>query len=291
LSNIYIAGNIFAFYVARGGTMNTTLTQDQIDQYQRDGALIYRNLLSAAEVDSLLDNISAAVREMGDAKAASNTDFGKDAKKSAETEYYDQVFVQKLNLWKINDTVKRLFLGAELGEMLCKLTGVEGMRIWHDQTLQKMPWANPTAWHLDNPYWSFYSRNSISIWIALDDATVENGCMYYIPGSHKEAEFERSVPIGPSIGKLFKAYPEWAEKKPIVGRMKRGDCGFHNGLTAHGAGANMTPGYRRAMTCAYMPEGSTFNGQKNILPDDYVGSLEVGEVLENDELNPRVWPQ
>jgi ectoine hydroxylase-related dioxygenase (phytanoyl-CoA dioxygenase family) len=273
--------------------MHTTLSQEQIDQYQTDGALVYRNFLSEEEVDSLLGNITRAVQEMGDTKAASNSEFARktDKKQSTEEQYYEDVFLQRLNLWTINEAVRNLFLGPELGQMVCRLAGVDGMRVWHDQTLQKMPWGNPTAWHLDNPFWSFYSRNSISIWIALDDATVENGCMYYLPGTHKQAEFERSVPIGASMGKLFKAYPEWKEIKPIVGTMKRGDCGFHNGLTAHGAGANMTPGYRRAMTCAYMPEGSTFNGQKNILPDDYFNSLNRGDVLENDELNPRVWPR
>jgi len=271
--------------------MRTELTQEQIDQYQRDGALIYRNFLSEDEVDSLLAEISDAVGKMGRNKVAENADYGKDGAERSEDSYYDNVFLQKVNLWKVNDAIKRIFLGPELGEMVTKLAGVSGMRIWHDQTLQKMPWANPTAWHLDNPYWSFYSRDAISIWIALDDATPENGCMYYLPGTHKGAEFERNVPISPSTGKLFKAYPEWNEIKPVVGAMKRGDCGFHNGLTAHGAGANMTPGYRRAMTCAYMPEGSTFNGQKNILPDDEFAKLTVGDVLENDALTPRVWPQ
>ena len=59
------------------------------------------------------------------------------------------------------------------------------------------------------------------------------------------------------------------EIDPISVPMKAGDCSFHNGLTAHGAGCNMTRGRRIAMTCAYMPEGSTFNGQRNILPKDY----------------------
>jgi len=77
--------------------------------------------------------------------------------------------------------------------------------------------------------------------------------------------------------------------KPLFATMKRGDCGFHNGLTAHGAGPNMTPGYRRAMTCAYMPGGSTFNGNKNILPDDYFASLKIGDVIDNDQLHPIVW--
>lgn len=270
--------------------MNTTLTQEQIDQYQRDGALIYRNLLSTREVEALIREIGKAVEAMGTAKVAENDAYGQSAEQQTES-YYDAVFLQKVNLWKVNDAIKKLFLGPELGKMVTTLAGVQGMRVWHDQTLQKLPWANPTAWHLDNPYWSFYSRDAISIWIALDEATVENGCMYYIPGTQKTAEFERNVPISPSIGKLFKAYPEWASLQPMVGEMKPGDCGFHNGLTAHGAGANMTPGYRRAMTCAYMPAGSTYNGQKNILPDEYVEQLEPGDVLENDELNPVVWPQ
>ncbi|NJK53034.1 MAG: phytanoyl-CoA dioxygenase family protein [Leptolyngbyaceae cyanobacterium SU_3_3] len=38
---------------------------------------------------------------------------------------------------------------------------------------------------MDVPYWSFTSLHAISVWIALDDATLENGCMYFMPGSHK----------------------------------------------------------------------------------------------------------
>ena len=71
--------------------------------------------------------------------------------------------------------------------------------------------------------------------------------------------------------------------------MKAGSCSFHNGLTAHGAHANMTPGYRRAMTCAFMPEGSTFNGKKNIIPKDRFEKLKLGDPLNDDRFNPLVW--
>lgn len=182
-----------------------------------------------------------------------------------------------------------MFLGPELGEMVTSLAGVEGMRVWHDQTLQKMPWANPTGWHTDNPKWSFHSPHAISIWIALDDASVQNGCLYYISGSHKSAQFDKNVGIGQNIGALFKGHPDWAKQEPVVATMRREDCGFHNGLTAHGAGPNMTPYPRRAMTCAYMPNGSTFNGQQNILPTDYSDMLEVGDLLDNEEQNPLVY--
>ena len=51
----------------------------------------------------------------------------------------------------------------------------------------------------------------------------------------------------------------------------------------------MTPGRRRAMTCAYMPDGEIYNGQKNVLPDSYIQELKVGDVLENDEFNPLIY--
>lgn len=268
--------------------MNTQLTDDQIRQYRQDGCLVYKNFLSDDEVDTLLQDIGVALEQMGTKKVAGESVLN--AAEPPKDDFYDNVFIQKLNLWKISDVVKRIFVGPEIGEMVCKLEGIDGVRVWHDQTLQKRPWANPTAWHLDNPYWSFHSRHAISVWVALDDATVQNGCLYYIPGSQKTATGEKNVGIGTNFGGLFKANPEWAGIQPVSGEMKRGDCGFHNGLTAHGAGVNNTPNPRRAMTCGYMPEGSTFNGQKNILPQAYVDTLSVGDLLDNEEQNPLIWP-
>ena len=68
-----------------------------------------------------------------------------------------------------------------------------------------------------------------------------------------------------------------------------GSVVYHNGLIAHGAGANMTAYPRRAMTCAYMPDGSTFNGTQNVLPDDYFQSLKVGDLLNDDKINRLIW--
>jgi len=172
--------------------------------------------------------------------------------------------------------------------MACRLEGIEGIRVWHDQTLIKEPFANGTAWHLDVPYWSFQSRHAISIWIALEDATPYNGCMCFIPGSQKLATYD-NVGIGQNMGDLFKLYPKMGEIDPVPVPMKAGDCSFHNGLAAHGAGANMTRGRRIAMTCGYMPEGSTYNGQTNILPKAYYEKLQKGDVLENDEQNPLLY--
>ena len=68
--------------------------------------------------------------------------------------------------------------------MAASLMDVDAVRIWHDQSLVKQAWANPTAWHVDTPFWSFNNREALSIWVALEDVTIENGCMYFMPGSH-----------------------------------------------------------------------------------------------------------
>ncbi len=260
--------------------MKTQLTYEQMAAYRENGFVFHPEFLSPEEVVDLKTAVLQAVESMGRKKVAGG---GRDMEEGDT--HYDKVFTQRLNLWRINSTVKRTMLNPELGRLLCRLTGAKGMRVWHDQALIKEPFGNPTAWHLDNPYWSFYSRDSISIWIALEDATLGNGCMWFVPGTHKLATFE-NVGIGQNMGDLFKLYPKMAGIDSIPVPMKAGDCSFHNGLTAHGAGANMTRGRRIAMTCAYMPEGSTFNGQQNILPDSYFKSLKQGDVLENEDWNP-----
>ncbi|NQU40691.1 MAG: phytanoyl-CoA dioxygenase family protein [Lentisphaerae bacterium] len=264
--------------------MNTELNQEQTDNYQRDGFIAHRGLLSADEVSELKVAVLEAVGSMGKRKVAG----GGRNMVAGEDEFYDQVFTQRLNLWRINDTIKRYMLNSRIGAMMCALEGVEGFRVWHDQALIKEAYDNPTGWHLDNPFWSFSSRHAISIWIALEPATFQNGCMWSVPESHKLARFDNSG-IEFNMKALFKIYPEMMMADSVGVPMAPGDCSFHNGLTAHGAGASMTRGRRIAMTCAYMPVGSTFNGQQNILAEDYFESLKEGDVLDNDDWNPVVF--
>jgi ectoine hydroxylase-related dioxygenase (phytanoyl-CoA dioxygenase family) len=180
-------------------------------------------------------------------------------------------------------------LSPELGKVASLLSGANGIRIWHDQALFKRPWANPTALHLDVPFWSFSAPDAISIWVALDDATYNNGCLYFLPGTHKKTDY-RDIGITKNMKAIFTIYPELASVEAVAVPMRAGSVSFHNGLCIHGAGPNMTPRPRRAMTCAYMPEGATFNGQKNVLPDDYLNTLSVGDPLDRDQQNPLLWP-
>ncbi len=265
--------------------MYTDLTQAQIDSYRHNGFIVIHDFLTADELEAWRDAVEEAVAGLGKWKLAGQK--GNERWQEGDS-YYDRVFVQRINLWKANEKVRQVMLDPRLGRMAAQLAGVEGIRLYHDQALHKAPWANPTAWHLDDPFWSFSSPDAISIWVALDDSTLENGCLYFMPGTHKRATFKSSG-IGENLGDLFNVYPQWKNNPTVAAPMKAGSCSFHNGLVAHAAGANMTPGWRRAMTCLYMPDGSAFNGNQDVLPDAYMATLKIGAPLDNDEQNPLIY--
>jgi ectoine hydroxylase-related dioxygenase (phytanoyl-CoA dioxygenase family) len=269
--------------------MKYELTDSQIQSYQDNGFLVVEDFLSPEELEHWRKAVTTAVKERGGKKIpGKEIKIGEADGINEDADYFGKVFDQLLNLWQTNDKVKDLMLDHRIGKMAAQLAGVSGIRIWHDQALIKRPWANPTAWHLDTPFWSFSDRNAISIWVALDDATLENGCLFFLPGSHKLTNFDK-ITIGRNMDGIFDVYPELKNTVPVAAPMKAGSCSFHNGLTIHGANANMTNGFRRAMTCAYMPEGNVFNGEPNILPDEYLHRLKVGDLLHNDDQNPLIF--
>lgn len=267
--------------------MKNDLSQEQITQFENDGFVVIEEFLSQRELEIWRSALEEAIAMRGGNKMPDRKEVygkGDDADKS----YYDNVFAQLINLWQDNDKLRELMLDARLGKMAAQLAGVNGIRIWHDQALVKKPWANPTSFHLDTPYWSFSDRRALSIWVALDDVTYENGCLFFIPGSHKTTRLEIAG-IGKNMGSIFNVYPELKSTKSVPALMKAGSCSFHNGLTIHGAHANMTPGYRRAMTCAYMPDGNTYNGTQNILNDEQVANLKIGDLLNDENQNPLIY--
>jgi phytanoyl-CoA hydroxylase len=272
--------------------MKSEVTDAQRKSYAQQGFLVVDEFLDQNELEEWRVAVDHAVAERG-RRLLSFDSTEEEASKAAsvsqeERDYYEGVFTQRNNLWQTDDHMRTLLIQPDLGRYVADVADIDGVRIWHDQALIKEPYGNPTAFHLDVPYWSFTSVDAITIWLALDDATLENGCLYYMPGSHLARKFD-NVGITKQLGQLFEIYPDWADVTPIPCPVPAGGALLHNGLTFHGAGANMTPRRRRAMTCAYMPDGSTFNGIRNVLPPEYFASLEIGDTLDDENQNPLVY--
>ena len=260
--------------------MKSELTPQQIDQYRRQGFLVIEGFLTPDELEHWRTVTDEAVQQRLKEPTLNN--------QVTPDSFNAMVFTQCLRLADIHPGMAELMFDERLGRLAANLAGIDGTRIWHDQALYKPPYGNHTAFHLDNPFWSFYSPGAISIWVALDAATQANGCLWYLPGTHLEASYQ-SVGIAENFGDIFKTYPQWKKIEAVPASCPAGSAVFHSGLVAHAAGVNATAHPRRAMTCAYMPDGSTFNGQKNVLPDDYFNSLKIGDVLDNNKINRLIW--
>lgn len=263
--------------------MKTQLTNDQIHYYRENGFLIINDFLTNGELTMWQDTVDEAVAlHVGKHDVYHN--------QSVEDSYYKNVFVQCVNLWKTSEKIKELILAPELGKMAADLAGTTGVRLYHDHAMIKKPWANPTNFHVDNPYDPFYSHQAIMFWIALDDTTVQNGCLYFLPGTHKTCGFEVGGILGDvGVGELFREYPQWAKIKPYAAEMKAGAGVFISGLIAHAAGPNMTTKPRRAFAMLFMPENAKYNGKKSALPEEVYAKLKKGDVLADDKHLPLVF--
>lgn len=194
---------------------------------------------------------------------------------------------QIVNVWLEDDVMKELTLDENIFSIAEQLAGVP-LRIWHDHVLSKGPKNElATEWHQDQAYWPHdNSKNSISVWIALQDTTVDMGCMGFIPKS-KRLDQLRSQELNNSRS-LYSIAPELEFEEKRIIPLKAGDATFHHGRTAHRAGPNLLDDWRMAHVVIYMDKCTQFNNEEHIvtrqLKDDGV------EVAVGKELNQKIFP-
>ncbi len=123
------------------------------------------------------------------------------------------------------------------------------IRIIVCQGLYKPPHTgDEVRWHQDNHYFQVDKPNAVvSCWLTFDDATIEKGCMWVIPGAHRCAVEHEVVP-----GDGSSYIPDVDETKSVPIELKRGQCMLHHGLMPHRTLANTTSFHRRALAIHYM---------------------------------------
>ena len=253
------------------------LTQDQIDQYRRNGFIQLDDVVTGPALDVMRSAVVNAV--------AAETSEAPDRARTGSQATYEKIFNQKVNLWQRHADVARFTLSPALGSIAMRLEG-RPMRIWHDQALFKEPMKgnNKTPWHQDAVYWPHMDRwHQTTIWLALRDATTQNGCMAFVEGTHALGPLPPVDLADPQD--LFDNAPHLRPVKPVPRPLKAGSATFHNGLTFHYAGPNKSDGTREAFAIIYMPDGTRYDGEPHMVTDGL--GLRVGEILDS-ELFPLV---
>jgi ectoine hydroxylase-related dioxygenase (phytanoyl-CoA dioxygenase family) len=203
------------------------VSEEQVRFYEANGYVQIDNVLTAQEVEQLRGALETAVedRRKYNLNEGPRVDAG-----------YTKVFLQMVNIWERYPVVEEYVHNRRVAEIARVLTRSSHVRLWHDHALIKYPQdSKPTAWHQDLVYWPMNERGALSCWMALDDVRVENGCMWFLPGSHKLGPLD-PVDLGnASEDSLLAVLPEAMRKsvRPLAVELKSGSCTFHDGLTFH----------------------------------------------------------
>ena len=159
-----------------------------------------------------------------------------------------------------------LAVDARIGEIAARLMGgTSTIRLWHDQLLFK-PGQGPDAnsakvgWHQDYHYWQCALEPTLlTAWVAFDDVDLANGCMQFLPKSHRWG----LLPVGnffdqeteTQMTAIRQSHPE---AKPVPVILKAGQVSFHHCLTFHGSGPNTTSGPRRSLAIHLMTDATRY---------------------------------
>ena len=109
----------------------------------------------------------------------------------------------------------------------------------------------PTPWHQDQAYWmpGMPDRRSVSCWLALDRTTLENGCLWFVPGSHRQP-VRRHRYSGETSHALE---TDASEGEGVACPLAPGSATFHDGGTLHYSRGNSTSTRRRALIANFRP--------------------------------------
>lgn len=169
---------------------------------------------------------------------------------------FKKAFLQIMNLWQVDNRVKKFVLAKRFAKIAAELLGVENVRLYHDQALFKEPGGGPTPWHQDQYYWPVDTPNTITMWMPLMDINVEMGMLTFASGSHKDGYvFDFEISDGSET--LYNQYIK--DKEFPVSRaqtMNAGDATWHYGFTIHNAPGNKSKIMREVMTIIYIADGA-----------------------------------
>jgi len=132
------------------------------------------------------------------------------------------------------------------------------LKLFRDAVLMKPPHTgSPKGMHQDAPYWTIEPQEEVSCWMPFDPATLENGCMTAIPGSHVRGP----VPHVSVTDDYVVPQEQYRSEDVVAVPMQPGDGLIFHALVLHATGPNRSDQPRRAITMSYMAAASRYTGK------------------------------
>jgi ectoine hydroxylase-related dioxygenase (phytanoyl-CoA dioxygenase family) len=217
------------------------LTAGQVAHYRDRGYVRLRDVLAPETLAHFRDAVTREVTARNPLLE----------KPMHERTTYEQAFIQVTNLWRENETVRRLAFSRRLAQIAAALMGCSGVRLYHDQALYKEPGGGITPWHADQYYWPLDTPRTTTVWIPLQATPAEMGPLAFAEGSHRH-KIGRDLPISDASEAVLQEALAACRFPVYDAPFDLGEVSFHAGWTFHRAGANTSRKVRAVMTMIYM---------------------------------------
>ena len=221
--------------------VETAVTDEQVAFYNREGYLKFGRIFTKPELDDLRDYVDGMIASLPEGKRPEQMD----------VPHFEHPFLFKyLTHPRVLDVIER-FIGPDIA-------------LWSSHFISKRTSDGlAVPWHQDGVYWGdrLQPMHVITMWLAVDESKVENGCMRVIAGSHKllDRRYENVDTKKNLFGREIVA-EDLDLSKAVDLELEVGECHFHDAFTAHGSNPNTSQKRRCGYTMRYMPANVRFNG-------------------------------
>ena len=233
-----------------------TVTDEQFEQYQRDGYLVVEDVVGPDEVATIEDRLRQYVRG-----ERTEDEFERMLEPSIDPAAFDGEGepVRKfegVGMVREDDVFHDLAVHDGILDVVKRLQG-PNLKLLRSAGMLKPPQVgSEKKFHQDAAYYPIRPMDHVTVWVALDEATEENGCMQVVPGAHtdgllthEEVEYDTDIALAGS---------DYDESDTVSLSMDPGDVLFQHCLLPHYTAPNETDRWRRAMIVAYMRARSRF---------------------------------
>ena len=217
------------------------ITEAQAQAYRETGGFILEDAFS-------LDDLAPVTRELDELERSANAGLKDIDPQQPTIARHDEIVFSAHAV--TSSKAARAFSAHPTLVGLCEdLIGGE-VRLYWDQLVYKRPGTEDEfPWHQDNGYSYVEPQQYLTCWIALTDATIENGCPWIAPGLHQHGTLMHKWT---DIGFNCMATPDDAMPMPL----RAGSVAVFSSLTPHRTGPNLTQDVRKAYILQYAPEGA-----------------------------------
>ena len=255
-------GDLFANISSESGAAAFELTAEQLAFYEENGYVAGVRILSDDQVRALREECDAL---MDPAHPGRDLFYEYHCNESTDA---SRVLFHALGAWRITPGFHDVLWNPAFTVPASQLVG-GAVRFWHDQLFCKpAQHGGVVAWHQDYSYWTRTSPMShLTCWVGLDDADRDNGCLHYVPGSHRW----ELLPVTGLAGDMDAIQTVLSDEqreqfKPVAIELKRGEAAFHHPLLVHGSYANSTDRPRRAFVLNAFRDGVKSDSDDALLP-------------------------